>query len=352
MYLLTEERDAISAIILPLGHDEFDTFLMKNGLVPISTFSSNTNPMPNITYGFITWLKANSDAIQPCINGLVHDYPAHPAISALQNAQQRLAHPLPRATAAYPWNDSLIQRVSVVNRASLRVKLSNICGGQQIGVTLIDGLPRTGRSHSWYLINHVASRTVGWRAILIDVAGFTSDLQNLPAIAQKLATRLHLGSLFTSDTGCTPETLAARYANEIADAWNAKQPRDNICLVFDSVDKDVVSPEIKSFIRALAEMRIRHELADWELFLLGANLDWGIVDTHNTIDIETLGPFLEHEIRHTATAINRQGISPLTDAELQTRIAEILKNIAASLPDEVCAMVGQLFGKLRREVNA
>lgn len=352
MFLLTEEVQAINSILLPLDQQEFETFLAKSGLVPISTFSSATNPMPSIAYAFIAWLKENESSILPCIDGLVRDYSTHPTISTLRNAQLRMVPSLPKATAGFPWDDSLIQRVSVVNRAPLRAKLSSICGGQPIGVTLIDGLPRTGRSHSWFLINHVAGRTVGWRAILVDIAGFTSDLQNLPSIAQKLASKLQLGSLTTSATGCTPETLASRYANEIVDAWNAKQPRDNICLVFDSVDKDVVSPEIKSFIRALAEMRIRHEITDWELFLLGANLNWGIVDTHNSIDIETLGPFLEHEIRHTATSINKLGTIPLSNADLQVRILEILDNIGASVPSEVCAIVAQLFGKLRREVNA
>jgi hypothetical protein len=351
MELLREEEKYVVSVVMSFDQQGFNTFLLKNSLLPIATFSSTVNSMPIIAYDFIGWLLQNNQHVVPTISALVNAFPARPETSMLKQAIQRLALVQPIVAAGPPWDDSLIERKPVVNRAMLRQKLSDIYNGVLTGVMLIDGPRRTGRSHSWLLISHVARRTQGWRPVLIDLDSYAMRLQNLPFIAQVLADRLDLGQLTTTSIGCTPETLAARYADEITSAWERKQPREKIYLVFDSIDKEEVSPDVKHFIRAMAEKRIRQELSNCELFLLGANLNWGIVDDHRVIDVETLSEFIHQEVLHTATEINKLGAAPLNSTDLSSRINDMLTSVAGKSPGEACFLIGQLITALRVEIK-
>ncbi|MPQ57485.1 hypothetical protein [Duganella sp. FT27W] len=352
MELLIPERDAIVGAATAFDQQGFDTFLLKNALMPIATFSSSVNAMPLITFEFIRWLQQNTQYLVPAINALINEFPARSETPILKQTVERLTSAQPAVAAGPPWNDSLIERKPIVNRSILRRKLSDICAGLLTGVTLIDGPRRTGRSHSWLLISHVARKTQGWRPVLIDLDSYAMRLQNLPFIAQVLADRLGLGQLKTTSIGCTPETLAARYADEITTAWELKQNRGKIYLVFDSIDKEEVAPEIKHFIRAMAEKRIRHELSNCEIFLLGANLNWGIVDDHRVIDVETLSEFLHQEVYHTANEINNLGTDPLNAADLRSRINDMVNAVAGKSPGDACFLIGQAITNLRIDIKA
>ena len=354
MLLLTNETKAIATILCGLDHPSLVRFLGYAGLPSISIFSSPNVPLPVIALQFTEWLAKHEGMIVTTLDALLGDFPHHSDCPVLRSARERIGRDIAATSADFPWHDALIAGVPMVNRSRLRSVLASLIQGALSAppVVMVDGLPGTGRSHSYYLIHHVAKRA-NVNVAKVDVNGPVLELQTLDYICRLLVKKLGLGSFDApSAVGATPETVAVRYAEEVCIAWNNRTGSGPTWIVFDSLDRPV-APEIKSFICALAAKRLSHEMDDCTFFLLGAGTNYGISDPSRRIELERISVFLIAEIEQAANALNALGRTQLDASVLALRLQEMRSLLeSGETPGDICAAVAAKLVDLRLEASA
>ena len=353
MLLMITEQMAIVDVVTGFDQMGLDTFLAQAGAPRLATFSSANLPMPVVALSFIQWLDQNDNFIEAVLRRMVAQFPAHNSAPLLQQALNRTVRAGQAAAASQPWETPLIAGVPMVNRAPLRSTLARLLGGHGPEVTLVDGPAGSGRSHSWYLIEHVARSVATVFPLKIDLNAPVLAQQTIDVVARQLLSKLRLPqtALSTSE-GATPDTVADRFAEDIANAWNARPaggPKPWI--VFDSLDR-AVAPEIRSFVCALVQRRLSHEIDSCVFFLLGAGRDYGVVDPFLVVDVESLTVFSDAEVQQAAGALNALGSRPLSAADFHSRLQDMHKLLAQGGPRVACAAVSRKLAELRREVNA
>lgn len=354
MLLFIKEQEAIIQVVIGFDQFGFDTFLAKTGAPTLSTFSSAALPMPVVALKFIQWLDQNTGFIDPVLRTLVAQFPAHASTPLLQQALNRTMRAGQAAAAGQPWDAPLIAGVPMVNRAPLRSTLENLLSGHGPEVTMVDGPGGTGRSHSWFLIQHVARSVANVFPVKIDLNAPVLAQQTIDVVARQLLSKLRLPpTALSTSLGATPDTVADRFAEDVADAWNARAPGGpKPWIVFDSLDRPV-APEIRSFVCALVQRRLSHEIDSCVFFLLGAGRDYGVADPFLVVDVESLTVFSDTEVQQAASALNALGLRPLSAADLQSRLQDMQALLAqGGGPREACAAVSRKLAELRKEVSA
>jgi hypothetical protein len=327
MILLRAEQTELANWITELSQDAFDEFLGRTINCRVHHFSSKVLPMPVVAVDFIGWLEKNPLQITVLLTGVLEEFAQHPSAPVLQAALQRHWHAQTRgAITRFPWDAVLVRGVPIVNRAQLRAELASLVGGGWRSLILVAGQERSGRTHSWHLIDHVAEFLF-------------------------LMEKLHLPAALPTTIGTTVTTIAERYAHAVATAITAAQIRRPVWMVFDSVDRPT-TPEVKEFVCALAEQCLSGDLRDCKVFLLGADRDLGIDDPHRRAQVESLSIFLPQEITDTATALNALGRKPLSEDDLANRVREML-DLSALHPEPLMwEAVAEKLVDLRIEVEA
>jgi hypothetical protein len=352
--LYKQERLAILMILGELDQPGLSVFLAHAGLPQIQIFSAATHPAPKIALDFLNWLDGNAASLLPTIQGLLVQFGQHEMAAVLQGAAARASAVGATAATGWPSQAVLISGVPMINRAPLRQVLQDHVDehGSAPPVVMVDGPPGSGRSHSWFLIQHVA-REAGIEAIKVDLTAPVLEQQTLPNIARLLVRRMRIAQHVTEPTtvAATPETVAERWAEEVSSAWTARAPQRLMWVVLDSLDRPL-PPEVQRFVCALAARRLSHDMMDCVFFFLGAGQDYGVDDPRRLIARETLAVFLAHEIDQAARALAAIGRSQLTADQLDQRIADITALLAAGTPREICAGVHARLADLRVEVAA
>lgn len=351
MLLLFSERLALTDFTMDFDQNSFNAFLVLGGCPRgVAQFSAATHPIPIIAVHFVDWLEKNGQYAAPLMRAAVAQYPDHPSVPVFKQTIERLRRIEALKQMQPPWEACLASGVPVVNRNELRSVLRELAAGMPHGVTLVDGPSGSGRTHSWHLIQHVAASVVGLRVVKVDLDANVAEQQTLSNVFRRLNMKLALQANEPSTTGATPETVAGRYAEEVAGAFD-RQPALKAWLVFDSLDRPV-PPEIRMFVCALVHRKLDHELASATLFLLGAGRSFGISDPFLRLRLETLSSFLDHDVDRAAVAVNAQGTNPLDAVTLAQRITAMKQELMDTDVRKACSAVASRLVQLRVEVGA
>lgn len=354
MLLYKQERLAILTILGELDQPAMSLFLAAAGLPAIPTFSAATHPAPKIALDFLTWVEANKSSLLPTIQALLGEFGAHDEAAVLRGAAARASAPGVTVAPGWPSQAVLIAGRPMINRAPLRQVLQDHVDqhGSAPPVVMVDGPPGSGRSHSWFLIQHVA-REAGIEAVKVDLMAPILEQQTLPHIARLLTRKMRIVPHIVEPTtvAATPETVAERWAEEVSNGWSERTPQRSMWIAIDSLDRPL-PPDVQRFMCALAARRLSHDMMDCVFFFLGAGQDYGVDDPGRLVARETLAVFLAHEIEHAARGLAAVGRTPLDAGQLQQRIADINALLAIGTPREVCAAVHAKLAELRVEVAA
>ena len=351
MILLRAEREALANWVMDLSQDDFDAFLGRTLQFRMHQFSSKHSPMPVVAVEFLGWLENNSPQITTLLTAVLGEFPKHPSARILRVALERHSHAEAQATT-FPWNSVLVKGIPVVNRAPLRDLLADLVNGGWQSVILVAGPERSGRTHSWHLIDHVADCVPGIVCTRVDLKCGTLAQKPIEDVFRFLMEKLHLpiGALPTTQ-GTTVTTIAERYAFTLATSLSAVRPRRPVWMVFDSIDRPM-TPEVKAFVCTLAEQCLSGDLRECKIFLLGADRDLDIEDIHRRAQLESLSIFLPQEIADTAKALNALGRKPLSDAELAERVRQMLELSKRHPEPRMWEAIADKLVDLRIEVQA
>ncbi|MUT27346.1 MULTISPECIES: hypothetical protein [Mesorhizobium] len=348
MILLTDERFALSEWVASVNHDTLAMVLGRAG-VRIEEFSAAAKSMPSIAVELNGWLETNSARIRPILEQITADFSDHESASLLKQAADRIARAEQALGNELPWKAVLSRGVPVVNRSPLRAALENLITYDRPDVLMIDGPEGGGRTHSWYLISHVGNSAGAVEPFKIDLVA-RSDQRSIGGLFDLLVGKFNLARAVKPTTvGATAETVADRYAQEIAEKWFS-QPRVP-WIVFDSVDRKIPT-EVKLFICALAQRRLQGELQGCKLFLLGAGDGYGVEDPFRLVEIERLTAFQTREVEEAATIINARGARPMDDAALRQWLTPVVCELALLGGRVAGEHVSKKLVELRQEVRA
>ncbi|MDB5918341.1 MAG: hypothetical protein JWR40_2575 [Massilia sp.] len=351
MILNRDEKIALNMLLKSFDQIAFETFLADAFLVELSEFSTVVMHMPVIRVAFIKWLDNNPDKLIATLDAFIAEFPAHPACAILNSAVRRCARIAASTTPQNSWQSKLVEGVPVVNRTRLRGFLATICNSQRPTVVVVNGPRGTGRTHSFYLIKHVA---VCWHVQLarINLDWLFPHQRNLASIVTILVDELKLsGFIPPSDAGVTTGTLGARYAENFAAALKQQPTGTKNWFVFDSLEMHRL-PEVEAFICTLITMKLRHDLDNCIFFLLDAGPNYAFQDPHGLIANDRVGVFLPNEIDTFAGELNALGETQLAATELALR-TDAIRSLLQTMPDhQVCAEISKKFAELRDEVNA
>lgn len=318
----------------------------------ISDFSSENRTMPAIAIDFVVWLNANLLRAPDILKAAAAAYPATSEAPGLVAAALRIEDMLTRARASDPCDAHLAGNIPIVNRRGLRRHLRRIIDHGEPVVVEVSGESRLGRSHSWYLIRHVA-RWTNRRAVWIDLIGPVLDQQRIEMVFDQIIAELGFAEPRRPTVeGTAPNTLGDRFATEIARLLRLRPVgSEPIWLVFDHLDKRV-EPELKALIRQLAETHLRNPMGNCAVFLLGPGPDLVIHDQFDEVARETVTAFLDQEIVDAATGVNALGQAPLAADELKARIDDMLTIAMTDTKPGACAAISKRLVALRNEVMA
>lgn len=349
--LLKTEEAAVVTWLRQIDPATLEAFLGADG-PRISDFSSDMLMMPAIAVDFVAWLNENLLRAPKILKkAAITAFPAIEEAPELLSAALRIEELLTRAKASDPCDVHLAGNVPIVNRAGLRQHLRRILTHEEPIVVEVSGESRFGRTHSWYLIRHVAKWTKR-RAVWIDLIGPLLNQQRIEAVFDQIVGELGFPEARRPTVdGAAPNTIADRFATEIARLLRGPRT-EPIWLVFDHLDKRV-EPEIKALIKQLAEIHLRNPMGSCTVFLLGPGPDLAIEDQFDEIARETVTAFVDKEIEEAAKSVNSLGQAPLPPVDLRERIDEMLEIALTADPKaEACAAISKKLVALRKDVRA
>ncbi len=351
MPLNRDEKKAINELVSSFDQAGFEVFLVMASLAPLSEFSAASNKMPKIVIDFIQWMEAKPIAIIPALEALAQEFPVHPAAAILLLGVDRFKREAALMMPASPWEVALVDGIPVVNRVQLRGLLQSIVNQAGPKVVMVNGPTGTGRSHSFYLINHVAACSA-IKLVLVDLNYLPAERRNIRDIVNQLITDLGLAGFQQPDThGATAATIGGRYAENFAAALKLAAPVHPTWFVFDHLERHQLA-EVRAFVAALVDMRLRQLLGSCIFFLLGAGSEYVFNDQFRRIETEQLGIFSDTEIEAYVHTLNGLGRSPLAPAMLAARARDIKLLLKAVPVHQVCGEVARKISDLRVEVRA
>ncbi|NML05116.1 hypothetical protein [Sphingomonas sp. G-3-2-10] len=357
--LLPEEENALLTVVCRFNQLDFEAFLGMNGGPALSSFSSPLKSMMVIAIDFNGWVQRDGKDLPKLLDALATSAGSSVEVPMLVAAALRLRTVEARTRAlGRPTDVRLAGGMPIINRMTLRQHLQDAIDGandpgRDVKVVKVVGDRGLGRTYSWYLIKHVADSGVA-KAIKVDLISATLQDQTLEVLFNTLVRNLGItdGRAPTSD-GVTADTLAARYAEEFAGCLNRASggwPKP-LWLVFDSLDREL-RPEVKRFVSLLATMRFEGGFDRCVIFLLGPDAITEPADPGRLVRNEPLVAFTPAEITEAATGLNGQGTTPLSEADLNDRIAVMHGLAGQHAGSALCREVCVKLIDLRVEVRA
>lgn len=355
MRLTETEKLALMDWVEEQTHASFDHFLFRTVGVRTDVFAGPHSNILTVAVEFIGWLNRNGEAAPKVFAALVRTFPEHALIGVFRDASARMAASAAReAAAGERYEACLAGRVPVIDRAPLRQRLRALADGQSPPVVVVEGEAGMGRSHSWFLIQHVAAGLPDVRALNVDLMGPVLPNRDVATLFNHLVRLLNLpDGAAPAVVGVSGVTLAARFAGELVTRIQAMQqpwPR-TVWLVFDNLDRPV-PPEVKLFVSELAQARMQDLFTGCTLILLAPDPLFGVPDPGRVALREQLTTFLSEDIATAARSLNALGASPLPADELDTTIAGIVGDATARQGRDHCQAVAEAFRGLRDRVQA
>jgi hypothetical protein len=149
---------------------------------------------------------------------LVTDFPARSEFSTVLVEIDRAA---PIQTVADPFDEVLLEGDRpFVNRTPLRAQMKNLIAPGGVTMLLVDGEPKTGKTYSFYYINHVAS-TRAFRVSKFNM----SRLPKPNELAEEILGRIGAGRVLPPQGTESTERWAEKLADIVANAIEEKNTR-------------------------------------------------------------------------------------------------------------------------------
>lgn len=359
MLLPNHEMEALNGVLVRFNQHNFDAFLVRIGGPPISSFSSPLLSMPAIVVDFNAWLQLHREFLPTILEKLAVEVGASTEASVLASAADKLWRREQKVKALGPPTQvRLAGGVPIVNRSVLRAHLQAAIDDADdpnwdVKFVKVLGERCSGRSHSWHLIKYVADSGVG-EAIKFDLESPTLANQTLEVLFHDIVKRCRLANVEKpTEVGVTSDTLAARYAEEVARCLSGmsaswSKPK---WLVFDSLDREL-RPEIKRFVSLLVQARLDKAFDRCVIFLLGPDAITEPADPWQMGRTEELVPFSDEEIDDAANYLHKLGAARLSSDTLQKRIAAMRALRSTCRAGELYKQVGAHLLQLRIMVRA
>ncbi|SDE53665.1 hypothetical protein SAMN04488105_104363 [Salipiger thiooxidans] len=277
--------------------------------------------------------------------------PAHPDNPNLRAIADRLQAQAAQALAD-PTKEIWIGSEPVVDRAGLRVLLSELHSGFDHSVIYVAGGPLSGRSHSFQLIRHVAQKL----DIPIQKVGF--DVETEKRTVHHLFDCLHdayniaVGGTPVTE-GATPGDAASKLVRHLRNQLqNMPYVDPRLWLVIDFSD-EVPDPAVPEFLRLFCADRDANAFNNCVLFVLGptAHLDTMRGELYN-MQVEDLRPVNQTDVLEAAAILNGRGTVPLDEDAVTARASEIYDALAALPETGRLPELRRRMLDLRREVRA
>lgn len=343
------ERQALIATARGLDQNQLDALIYSALGLNIGEFGSITDNMVVLSSKFVSWVTKRGDLFT-VVDQIIEDYPNHEKIAILRSLSQRLSAAR-KVVLPQSFDAVLIDTATIANRAPLRATLRQlITSSMTRPVVIVSGTEKSGRSHSWHLIRHVAEDH-GIAVRRIDLEKWVTEERTLDALFDDVRAALDiLDSGRPPSQGVTPQTLGQLYAERI-DEYHQRSVAVARWIVFDSTDR-AIAQEIAAFLRRICELRLEANLLKCTFFLLGDGSQLSFDENAHPVSKERLSRILPHEVDAAAKEINALGAKRLNDAELASKVAEINGKLNACSDSECGKTVAEALRALRLKVEA
>lgn len=164
-------------------------------------------------------------------------------------------------------------RRALINRSQLRKNLRDIVLDDYL-VCNIQGQSGTGKSHSGYLIQHLAQHPqIGSESIRIDIKEDHPNGVDAHAFVTGLAERLGMSSTFVVDEATHATSIADSLARKFLSRFPDLRARARWIFI-DGLDRPGVQDDVHVFVRRLALAAANGELKGVRLFMTGYRGDF------------------------------------------------------------------------------
>ena len=208
---------------------------------------------------------------------------------------------------------------AVIDRAGLREGLE-LLADEQYSVLLITGAERSGKTHSWLLVQHLrdAKKLPGLhRFVKVSTHDWTGDVTGVD-LADSLNNRLDLGiNLISSDE------LQDAMVRKFLDSIVGRYPQDDIIrwIVLDGLDRPSVQDSARDLGKGLVKLVDDGQLPQTRLIVTG--LDPFSLQDGSNVTKEAIPPIDEDLVRAFLSGVAEQLGRTATDAELRRCLAEL-----------------------------
>lgn len=238
-------------------------------------------------------------------------------------------------------------QLPMIDRTSLRAGLDQMMT-QGWPVLLVFGDPGTGRSYSWYLVQHVAQSVPRFRTHLIDIERHWGLADFAPGdLIASIGNVLGLKAAFSGDgtTDTVPRLFGSWLDGQLADR------KGHDCLVIDGVDRPNVLPATRALVRDLISRVARLELPGLRLIVTGRRDSADVWDptVGSSIVYEDIAAIDAGEVRKFFAATAEHLGRPLDDAGVAAMLAKVDAHLLANGPIE---RLGPKVGELARVLGA
>lgn len=208
---------------------------------------------------------------------------------------------------------------AVIDRAGLREGLE-LLADEQYSVLLITGAERSGKTHSWLLVQHLrdAKKLRGLhRFVKVSTHDWTGDVTGVD-LAGSLNDKLNLGiNLISSDE------LQDAMIRKFLDSIVGRYPQDDITrwIVLDGLDRPGVQASARDLGKGLVKLVDGGELPQTRLIVTG--LDPFSLQNGSNVTKEAIPPIDESLVRAFLSSVAEELGRPATEAELGRCLAEL-----------------------------
>jgi hypothetical protein len=233
----------------------------------------------------------------------------------------------PRRAQAEPYDACFVESHPFVNRGPLRELLRSLHAPKPKAlkkprILIIRGNTKSGKSHTKYLINHLAAK-YGFEKAFVDLASNGGDVSR-PTVARTIGALMRLTGVPQPGTEQLTRwalNFFADFVGQIGDsAW---------WLVIDDFEHVSVSDELAEFIDELAG-KINLSLPNVRLILIGYKRE-PLSTVSRIVVQETTEPISDEQLANFFAQFYREYGPALGDDELSDKIAEHVPEVRAKM---------------------
>jgi hypothetical protein len=305
--------------------------LLKN---PLTHYVSAVSSHPIQVDNFIAELELQPDVANSFLIWILGLPPRRPQLRSAIRAYLGLPAP-PDAYAALLVFDEVF-----VDRHLFRAKLRDLFNSPVNRVLVARGPRFCGRTHSKWLIQHVAD-SEGIKVVVVDLL----DVDVADAIAQ-LINEMSLDPKEFADRMAQASTKAKGFASALRGYAKANKTGDRWCLVFDHFDREEVPKASREFVELLVKDAALQTLPNISVIVLGHS---GSVDgqfAHKVLDEDIL-PLQPTDVERYLADVAADRGKVITPAELLNHRNKVFADL--KLPLDFTGMQ-EMSKRLRREV--